>query len=335
MPELCERTLALISPGALETVSTKTHTMDLLRSLEYFHRTVELGSFSAAAQALGLSPAAVSKQVGELERHLGQRLFARSTRHLTLTEVGNLLLTHSREPAQSLRQLVESLAQDDGQPRGVLRMSVAPGFARSHVLPHMPEFLRRYPALELDWSFENRRVDLVREGFDAAIGAGLAPDSTAVARTLVPLKILTVASPVYLASRGTPADLAALWQHDCIRLRSASTGRLRPWEFEVDGRTQEAPVRGRTVVNDPDAVCDAALNGMGLARLGAHHVLEHLQSGRLVRVLAHCRTADGAIQLYYPHFRHTPAKLRVLVDYLVQALESSGLARAIAALDLP
>lgn len=306
--------------------------MDLLRSLEYFHRSVELGSFSGAAQALGLSPAAVSKQVGELEKHLGQRLFARSTRHLTLTEVGQVLLTHSREPAQSLRQLVDSLAHDDGQPRGVLRMSVAPGFARSFVLPLMPEFLRRYPGLELDWSFENRRVDLVREGYDAAIGAGLASDSTAVARTLIPLKVLTVASPDYLARHGAPADLSALWQHQCIRLRSPSSGRLRAWEYEVDGQSVAAPVQGRVIVNDQDAVCDAALASMGLARLGAHHVLEHLHSGRLVRVLASWRAAEGAIQLYYPHFRHTPPKLRVLVDFLCEQIQASGLARAIAEL---
>lgn len=307
--------------------------MDLLRSLEYFHRTVEVGSFSAAAQALGLSPAAVSKQVGELEKHLGQRLFARSTRHLTLTEVGHVLLTQSREPTQNLRQLVESLSHDDGQPRGVLRMSVAPGFARSHLLPLMPEFLRRYPGLELDWSFENRRVDLVREGFDAAVGAGLAPDSTAVARTLVPLRILTVASPDYLAAHPAPADLNALWQHSCIRLRSASTGRLRAWEFVADGEALVAPVQGRVVVNDLDAVCDAALAGMGIARLGAHHVMDHLRSGRLVRVLPQWHAAPGAIQLYYPHFRHTPPKLRVLVDYLVDSLQAQGLAQAIA--DLP
>lgn len=306
--------------------------MDLLRSLEYFHRTVELGSFSAAAQALGLSPAAVSKQVGELEKHLGQRLFARSTRHLTLTEVGTLLLTHSREPTQSLRQLVDSLAHDDGQPRGVLRMSVAPGFARSHILPLMPEFLRRYPGLELDWSFENRRVDLVRDGFDAAIGAGLAPDSTAVARTLVPLHLLTVAAPDYLGAHGTPTELQGLLQHSCIRLRSASTGRLRDWEFVVDGVPTVVPVQGRVVVNDLDAVCDAALAGMGIARLGAHHVLDHLRSGRLVRVLPQWHAVPSSIQLYYPHFRHTPPKLRVLVDYLVESLEAQGLARSIAAL---
>ena len=299
--------------------------MDLLRSLEYFHKTVEMGSFSGAANALGLTPAAVSKQIGELEKALGARVFQRSTRNLTLTETGELLLAQSSGPATALRHVMEGLMQHKAQPAGTLKVSVAPGFARQHILPLMPAFLARYPAINLDWSFDNRHVDLVKEGFDAAIGAGIASDSTVVARELVPLRLVTVATPAYLMRMGVPRALADLEKHDCIRLRSATTGRLREWQYVVAGEVVSAPVSGRLVMNDLDAICDCALAGLGLARLGAHHALGHLDTGRLVQVLPELHAPEGAIHVYYAHYRLTPPKVSAFVNYLTESLQASGL----------
>lgn len=299
--------------------------MDLLRSLEYFHKTVELGSFSGAANALGLTPAAVSKQIGELEKALGTRVFQRSTRNLTLTETGEQLLAQSSGPAHALRQVIDTLVQHKAQPAGTLRISVAPGFARQHILPLMPAFLTRYPAISLDWSFDNRQVDLIKEGFDAAIGAGIASDATVVARELVPLRLVTVAAPAYLMRMGVPRTLADLEKHDCIRLRSATTGRLRAWQYLVAGEVVSVPVNGRLVMNDQDAICDCALAGLGVARLGVHHALAHLDAGRLVQVLPEMRAPQGAIHLYYAHYRLTPPKVSALVEYLSESLRASGL----------
>lgn len=299
--------------------------MDLLRSLEYFHKTVELGSFSGAANALGLTPAAVSKQIGEMEKVLGTRVFQRSTRNLTLTEAGEHLLAQTRGPTTALRQVIDGLVQHKAQPAGTLRVSVAPGFARQHILPLMPAFLTRYPAINLDWSFDNRHVDLVKEGFDAAIGAGIASDSTVVARELVPLRLVTVASPAYLMRMGVPRALSDLDKHDCIRLRSATTGRVREWQYIVAGEVVSVPVTGRLVMSDLDAICDCALAGLGLARLGAHHALTHLDSGRLVQVLPELRAPEGAIHVYYAHYRLTPPKVITFVNYLTETLQAGGL----------
>jgi DNA-binding transcriptional LysR family regulator len=303
-----------------------------LDGLDSFLKTVEAGSFSAAAGRLGVTPAAVSKQVAQLERRLGTRLFQRTTRSLTLTESGERLYAETAGPARALGQALASLTARDEAPAGTLRVSVAPGFARQYVLPLMPRFLARYPALRLDWSFENRRVDLVREGFDAAIGAGIGADANVVARPLVPLKLLTVAAPAYLAARGAPATLSDLGRHDCIRLRSATTGRLRDWTFVVGGDTVTVPVDGRIVLTDLDAIGEAALAGLGLARLGAHQVLPRLEDGRLVRVLEQFPAPPGAIQVYYAHYRLTPPKVRAFVDFLSETLAKSDWVNRVAAL---
>ncbi len=238
---------------------------------------------------------------------------------------GERLYAETAAPARALEQALATLTDDSEAPAGTLRVSVAPGFARQHILPLMPEFLKRYPALRLDWSFENRRVDLVKEGFDAAIGAGIGTDANVVARALMPLKLLTVAAPSYLALHGTPVTLSDLARHDCIRLRSATSGRLRDWTFLVGDEMVTVPVDGRIVVTDLDAIGEAALAGMGLARLSAHQVLPYLDDGRLVRVLDDFRSPPNAIQVYYAHYRLTPPKVRAFVEFLSTSMANSEL----------
>lgn len=305
--------------------------MDDLGALQSFVKTVEAGSFSAAAGLLGLTPAAVSKHVAKLEKGLGARLFQRTTRSLTLTEAGERLFAETAGPTRALTQALATLTERDAQPAGTLRISVAPGFSRQYVLPLMPAFLARYPAIRLDWSFENRHVDLVKEGFDAAIGSGVEADANVVARQLLPLNMLVVAAPAYLARYGEPASLADLAAHDCIRMRSATSGRLRDWEFTRNGETITVEVDGRLILSDLDAICEASLAGMGLARLGAHHVMHHLQAGRLQQVLVDYPTSAGAIYVYYAHYRLTPPKVRAFVDFLSASFAESDWMRRLAA----
>lgn len=293
--------------------------------LESFLKTAEVGSFSAAAGALGLTPAAVSKHVAKLERRLGVRLFQRTTRSLTLTETGHRLYAETAGPARAVSHALDTLTERDAQPAGTLRVSVASGIARQFVLPLMPAFLARYPAIRLDWSYDNRRVDLVKEGFDAAIGGGIADDANVVARQLLPILPITVASPAYLAAHGTPATPSDLAHHDCIRLRSATSGRLRDWTFDIDGETRTVPVDGRVILSDVEAVRDAAVAGMGLARVGAYQALPWLDDGRLVRVLAGYPGPAGAVQVYYAHNRLTPRKVRAFVDFLSESFATSPL----------
>ena len=190
--------------------------METLANLESFVRSAESGSFSAAARRLALTPAAVSRNVAMLERNLGVRLFQRSTRKLTLTEAGESFLAAVSGNLESLQNAIAAVSADDGQPAGVLKISVAPSFGIGYLLPLLPEFLQRYPRVRPEWHFENRTVDLISEGYDAAIGGGFELASGVVARTLAPLHVVAFASPAYLARHRLPADPSGLIELDCI-----------------------------------------------------------------------------------------------------------------------
>src|SRR3977135_4289474 len=203
--------------------------METLANLESFVRSAEMGGFSAAARRLSLTPAAVSRNVAMLERNLGIRLFQRSTRKLTLTEAGERFLRAIRGNLEELQASIASVATDRGAPTGVLKVSMGMTFGVEYIMPLLPDFLKRYPNVRPDWQFENRQVDLIAEGFDAAIGGGagggrdLAP--ALVSRVLAPAHIIAVAAPSYLKGRTPPADPSGLAAFDGIVMRSSKTRR--------------------------------------------------------------------------------------------------------------
>src|SRR5918996_3615618 len=201
--------------------------METLATLESFVRSAETGGFSAAARRLSLTPAAVSRNVAMLERNLGVRLFQRSTRKLTLTEAGERFLLAIRGSLDELQASIASVATDRGEPAGVLRVSMGMTFGIEYILPLLPDFLKRYPGIRADWQFENRQVDLIAEGFDAAIGGGFDLAPGLVSRVLAPAHIIAVASPSYLKGRTPPADPSDLGDFEGIVMRSSRTGRLR------------------------------------------------------------------------------------------------------------
>ena len=215
--------------------------MAQVQHLVSFVRTAEHGSFSAAARVLGLTPAGVSKNVARLEADLGVRLFQRSTRRLALTESGERFLRQVDGPLASLQAAVSGARRIDEEPAGTLKVSMGQAFGRHFLVPLLGDFLARYPRVLPDWHFDNRRVDIVGEGFDAAVGGGFALASGVVARELAPVHIVAVASPRYMAGRAmprTPDDLAAF---DGIMRRSSPTGRVRPWALR-SRRVAERPV---------------------------------------------------------------------------------------------
>src|SRR5690606_33192362 len=164
--------------------------METLTNLESFVRSAEAGSFSAAARRLGLTPAAVSRNVAQLEANLGVRLFQRSTRKLTLTEAGERFLANVGSGLESVQAAIADVAGNAGEPSGLLRLSAAPGFARDFLLPLMPEFLKQYPAVTPEWHVDNRQVDLIADGFDAAIGGGIELAQGVVARAIAPAHLI-------------------------------------------------------------------------------------------------------------------------------------------------
>lgn len=305
--------------------------METLANLESFVRSAEARSFSAAARRLSLTPAAVSRNVAMLERNLGVRLFQRSTRKLTLTEAGERFLHAIRGNLEELQASIASVATDRGEPAGVLKVSLGLAFGVDYILPLLPEFLKRYPNVHPDWQFESRLVDLIAEGFDAAIGGGIDLAPGVVSRTLAPLHIIAVASPSYMKGRTPPADPSGLAALDGIVMRSSHTGRIRERMMrDVAGAEKVAPLKETIVFDDPEAMCRAALLGLGVTLIAVPHALPYLESGALVRLVPQWYSDAGPISIYYATRTLLPAKTRVFVDFVVDAFRSQRLAERFA-----
>lgn len=305
--------------------------METLANLESFVRSAEGRSFSEAARRLALTPAAVSRNVAMLERNLGVRLFQRSTRRLTLTEAGEHFLAAIGGNLEALQAAIAAVSAEGGEPAGVLKVSLAPTFGLSHLLPLLPEFLARYPRIRPEWHFENRAVDLIAEGYDAAIGGGFELSPGVVARPLAPAHIVAVASPAYLTQRVPPTDPAGLAELDGVVMRSLSSGRIRTWAIRnAHGEEMPAVLRETIVVNDPAALREAARLGLGVAMVAVPDVLPWLESGELVRVLPHWWADAGAISLYYASRSLLPGKTRAFIDMVVAAFEREDFARRFA-----
>lgn len=307
--------------------------METLNSIECFVRTAEAGSFSEAARRLGLTSAAVGKNVARLEAQVGVRLFQRSTRRLALTEAGQQFLEEVKGGLSTIQSAVANLARVDGEPAGTLRVSMGTTFGLNYIVPLLDEFLRRYPRITPDWHFDNRPVDLIAENFDAAIGGGIDIPQGVVARELGPAHRVLIASPAYLARCGTIVAPADLQNCDGILVRSPQTGRVRPWTLR-NHAGEQAPIalRQRMTMSDPEAVCRIAEMGMGIALAGMPHALPFLESGRLLRVLPEWHVDTGMVALYFPAQRLLPAKTRVFVDFIVDQFRMNKLGQRFSAL---
>jgi DNA-binding transcriptional LysR family regulator len=305
--------------------------METLANLESFVRSAESRSFSEAARRLALTPAAVSRNVAMLERNLGVRLFQRSTRKLTLTEAGERFLVSIAGNLDALQSAIAALADDGGAPAGTLKVSMSPTFGVEHILPLLPAFLARYPLVRPDWYFENRPVDLIAEGYDAAIGGGFELAPGVVSRPLAPIHLVAVASPAYMAGRPPPTDPAGLAGLSGIVMRSSATGRLRQWVMrDTAGAEMPAAQAESVLVNDPTAMRVAALMGLGVTLLAVPDVLPQLERGELVRLLPRWYVDAGAISIYYATRSQMPAKTRVFIDFVAEAFERNQLARRFA-----
>lgn len=254
--------------------------METLANLESFVRSAETGSFSAAARRLALTPAAVSRNVALLERNLGVRLFQRSTRKLTLTEAGERFLVEIGGNLDALQAAIASVSTDRSEPAGVLKVSMAPTFGITYVMPLLPAFLARYPMVRPDWHFENRQVDLIAEGYDAALGGGFDLAPGVVSRALAPAHLVAVASPAYMAGRVSPSDPGGLAELDGIVMRSSRTGRvLHRTMRDTVGDEMPARLSETIMVNDPAAMREAATLGLGVALLSVSDVLSSIERG--------------------------------------------------------
>jgi DNA-binding transcriptional LysR family regulator len=305
--------------------------MESLANLESFARSAEHRSFSEAARRLALTPAAVSRNVAMLERNLGARLFQRSTRGLVLTEVGERFLQSIGESLEALQAAIIDASSGASAPAGRLKVSVPPTTGMAYILPLLPSFLERYPLIKPEWHFETRPIDIVREGYDAAIGGGFELAPGIISRTLSPTHIVAVASPQYLDGKPALDEPSGLRAFDGIMMRSLATGRVRYWKLrDASGSEILAPLKETIVVNDHAAMRQMALLGLGVAMLAMQDVVNDLEEGRLVRVLPKWYADAGGMFLYYPSKTLLPAKTRVFIDFVTEAFKKQRLAERFA-----
>lgn len=289
--------------------------MDRLDEIRAFTAVAEARSFTQAARKLEVSSAQVSKLVARLENRLGARLLNRTTRDVSLTEVGAAYLERARELLEGFDAL-ETSVRDQSGPSGNLKVSAPVSFGKNQLTPALLEFARSCTAVSLDVWFSDRMVNLVEEGFDVAVRIGHLTDSSLVARRLAAVRMVTCASPEYLARAGTPLALEDLAKHEAIldtNVRDATV-----WRFGPHGDVREVRVHGRLRFSGAEACVAAAVAGFGITRSPAFAAAEELRAGRLRPIL--CNFEPELIHVYavYPHARHLAAKVRGFVDFLAR-----------------
>lgn len=281
-----------------------------------FAETAKRGNFAAASRDLGCTPSTLAKSVARLEKHLGVRLFHRTTRQVTLTDEGHRLFARSERVLAELEQLEEEASGARAEPQGTLRIDMPVAFGRLVMLPLLAELAERHPRVSIDARLSDVYVDLVKEGVDVAIRTGALRDSTLVARTFGSQTLLLCAAPSYLANAGTPASVEALARHAAVVFRVPSHGRERPWQLRVNGRDVALSPPSRVRVDDGDAMAAAAVLGFGITQLPHYIVAEPLARGELVEILPQVRPAPMPIAAVMPSARMVPSRVRALLDLL-------------------
>jgi DNA-binding transcriptional LysR family regulator len=290
--------------------------MDRLDCDRMFIAVMETGSFAAAALRLNTSSGQASKLVARLEQDLGVRLLNRTTRALAATEVGRSYYQRIRGILDDLETLDDEVRARSTTPRGQLRLSAPLTFGTMQLVPALNDFAARYPLIELDVSFTDRMVNLVDEGFDAAIRAGRMDDSSLIGRKLAVMGTMVVASSAYLEAYCTPAHPADLRDHVCIQDSNFRDPGL--WRFTEGGAEFTMPVTGRLRYSNAEACLNAAAMGLGLANVPDFVCAQALAAGRVRRVLQAFEPAPGGIWAIYPPGRHLAAKVRLLVEFLAE-----------------
>ncbi|WP_317201972.1 LysR family transcriptional regulator [Janthinobacterium sp.] len=292
--------------------------MDQLAALRALRSVVELGGFTAAGAALGVSHTAVSRQISQLESRLGAQLLNRTTRRFALTEAGRRYYDAGRAILDALDAADRAVGQHQTRPSGTLRINAPMAFGTLELAAWLPQFLAAYPELKVDLVCNDRIVDLIEDGFDVALRLtrGL-PDSTLMARRLAASQVMLVAAPAYLARRGAPGTPQELLGHDCLTYTQVA--KPQEWRFTgPDGAAHSVTVRGSLQANTGIALRAAAMGGLGIATTASFIVHEQLRGGELLRVLPDYAIEPRELYALYPHNRHLSPKVRVFVDFAAE-----------------
>jgi DNA-binding transcriptional LysR family regulator len=291
--------------------------MDRFQEMQAFAAVVDAGSFVRASDALGMSKAAVSRQLAELEARLGVRLLHRTTRKLSLTEEGEVFYARCRELLGGLAEAEAEVTARSGQAMGVLKVSAPVTFGLLHLAGLWSAFMAAHPNVSLEVMLSDRMVDLVEEGFDVAVRIARLPSSSLVSRKLSSTRMVLCATRQYLQEHGTPGHPSELARHQVLAYTLLATGET--WEFDGPDGHVSVKVTPRMHSNSGDTCRAAALGHQGIILQPTFMIADDLRAGRLVEVLPQYRSLELGIYALYPTRKHVLPKVRLLVDYLVQA----------------
>ncbi len=287
-----------------------------------FIQAADRGSFAAAARALHISAAAVSKNVAGLEQTLGVRLMNRSTRSLQLTTEGQTFLENARAAIDALDHAVDSVSRQHAEVVGQVRISTGNAFGQHYLLPLLPKLQQRHPGLRLAIDFDDHRIDLVRDGYDLALRGGTIDDSSIISRTICPLHTILVAAPSYLAQHGVPQQISDLEHHRQIAVRFLN-GKMTTWNLKLrQGEVNRPyPREPDLTVSAPESAVQAAVMGLGIAQVAVHHSWRYLRDNKLKIVLGNFHeTGNRQMVLQYPHRALIAPRVKATVDFLLEEL---------------
>lgn len=289
--------------------------MSDLSDMRLFVEVVESGGFNRAASRLGISKSVVSRRIAALEADLGVRLLSRTTRGISPTDAGLEFKRRSERILAEVADAREAVAEQGGDMIGRLRVSVPLAFGTRHLTPLLADLAQKHPRLEIDVSFSDKLVDLIGDHFDAAVRIGALSDSSLVARRIAPVRAALVASPAYLDRRGRPNEPNDLLRHDCLIYTSVNA---LDWQFRAGKRWVSVRPPGRLRTDNGEATVRFAVAGLGIANAPQFLVADDIRSGALEVVLPHFQTPEFGIYVLRPPGQHVPAKVRALVDAMVE-----------------
>lgn len=290
-----------------------------LNAVHMLVKVAECKSFTQAAHSLGTTQSRISRAIAQLESELGTRLLHRNTRNVSLTPDGFTLVDRSAALIAGLDEARQLVLDRRCEPSGVLRMTAPSVLGRVVLTPLLGPLMDRYPGLQIDASFTDRVVDMVDEGFDAAVRIGPLADSRMIARSLPPLRWVTVATPAYLSAHGEPHTLDELAQHRCLSVYNHYRGFLVPWQFKAEGEAALDWLPPQSIRFDSgDPLIEGSLAGLGVAQVMEFAVRRHIASGELVRILPQLEGRSRELSLVYPRSRHASPKIKALSQMLLE-----------------
>lgn len=290
-------------------------------AMRVFVAALDAGSFSAAAERLGLTPSGVSKTIARLEDDLGVRLLNRTTRRLGLTPEGATFLAGARDIIGQIDELRQSVGSAATSPRGLLRINTGTAFGHYQLMPALPKFLDAYPEINVAVDLTDRRIDLIADEADVVIRTGPPGEGSLIVRKITEFRRMIAAAPEYLARHGTPREPADLARHTCLILSDAPS--LSRWPFAGPDGPEFVQVAGRVTAGSAEALRQLALQGVGIIRLGDILIGEAVADGRLVQLFADRHVVEAQpISAVYPMGRHRSPKVRVFVDWLVETFKA-------------